>query len=141
CELFLQVVARRASPLRGREVCDDRLDQRIRRGVSLRLRQHTSPGEALLEQSPKPTRLGGCDGDTSHGHALHQKLPFLRGKIRFVRHVRYSSSYIFAGRSLRAIVGTTAGIVPAVVSVAPATGRATTLVRVGGKTVPPAFDH
>src|SRR5262249_15394597 len=57
-ELFLQAVACGASALRGVELGDDGLDERVRIGVHLGLRQHGTACEALLEHAPEPARLG-----------------------------------------------------------------------------------
>ena len=78
-ELFLDAVARRASPLAGLEIGDDGLDERVRPGIRSGLHQRSAAGEALFEKAPEPARVRRRDGDARHHHAFKNKLPLVDG--------------------------------------------------------------
>src|SRR5262245_35095530 len=86
CELLLEAVARGASSFGSLKVGDDCLDQRVRPGVHLGRHQRASLREALLQKAPEAAWLGSRDGDSRRHHALQQKLPFVGGECRLVRH-------------------------------------------------------
>ncbi len=83
-ELGLEPIARGAAAIGCEEIIGDRLDQRI--GVGARLHQRAAAGEALLQQAPKPARVGRGDGHSGHHHALQQEFPLVRCKARLVGH-------------------------------------------------------
>src|SRR5262245_25433475 len=112
-ELFLETVARDASPIGGLEIGDDCLDQRVRSGVHFGTHQLRATSEALFQKAPEPAWLGSCDSDSRHHDALEQELPFVGRKIRFVRHARYSSTCAVV-RLIEVLAASTAGTASAV---------------------------
>src|SRR6516162_1659510 len=77
----------------------DRLSDHLESLVACRRAEQDAKGtppasrQPRPEQSPKAARLGRCDRDIRHHHALQKELPFLGGESRFVCHRRCSSTY------------------------------------------------
>src|SRR5262245_31435807 len=102
-ELLAQPIARGAAALSRVEVGDDRLDERVRPSIHLGSHQCGTAGQALLEQAPKPARLGRRYCDAGHHDALQEDLPFVGRKARFVCHGRASISLVYCRRLLSII--------------------------------------
>src|SRR5262245_5943211 len=86
CKLFLQAVARGASPLCGLKIGDDCPDEQVRARVHLGRYERTASGEAFLQKAPQPAWPGSRDSDARHHHTFQNELPFVGGEVRLVRH-------------------------------------------------------
>src|SRR5262249_24083159 len=84
-EFVLQSVTCRASLGRS-EIVDNRLDEGISSRIGFGFRQLSASSKALLQETPQSAWLGSRNSDTSRNHAFQKTFPFVRCKVRLVRH-------------------------------------------------------